>query len=93
MPSREAAKLRIERRGGLVGRLAVGERDLADLTPAQRDALEQLLKSPRRSATPAPGADRFHYKVRVTGDSGEREIDVGEDAMPDALASIPELQP
>ncbi len=92
MPSRDAPRLRIERRGGLAGKLAVGERDLADLTPAQRQALDRLLQSPNRSM-PAPGADRFRYKLRVTDDSGEREVEVGEDAMPDALASIPEIQP
>lgn len=92
MPSRDAARLRIERRGGLVGKTAVGERKLADLTPAQRQALDQLLGSPDRSA-PAPGADRFRYKVRVTDDGGEREVEVGEDAMPEALASIPQIEP
>jgi hypothetical protein len=94
LPSRETARLRIERRGGLVGKPAAGERLLADLTPAQRQALDQLLKSPASSAPPpAPGADRFRYKVRVTDDTGTREVEVGEDAMPDALASIPQLDP
>lgn len=92
MPSRDAARLRIERRGGLVGKPAVGERNLADLTPAQRQALDQLLQSPDRSA-PSPGADRFRYKIRITDDSGAREVEVGEDAMPDALASIPQIEP
>jgi hypothetical protein len=91
LPSRETARLRIERRGGLVGKPAAGERLLADLTPAQRQALDQLLKSP--GAAPSPGADRFRYKVRVTDDTGTREVEVGEDAMPDALASIPQLDP
>ncbi len=92
MPSRDGPRLRIERRGGLVGKPAVGERNLADLTPEQRQALDRLLKTPDRAA-PAPGADRFRYKLRITGDGGEREVEVGEDAMPDVLASIPEMEP
>lgn len=83
--------LRIERRGGLVGRLAVGERELHELTARQRRALDALVKSPKRSA-PSPGADRFHYKIVVTDDGGgTRTFDVGEDDMPEALASIPQL--
>ena len=93
MPSRETARLRIERRGGLVGKPAAGERLLADLTPAQRQALDQLLKSPGAAPSPGAGADRFRYKVRVTDDTGTREVEVDQDAMPDALASIPQLDP
>src|SRR5205807_1204184 len=87
-------RLRIERRGGLAGKPAAGERDLTQLTPEQRAALTRLLDASGpasgRSA-PAKGADRFSYKVRYTDTNGTREFEVGEDAMPDALASIPQI--
>jgi len=83
-------RLRIERLGGFAGVPAVGERDLDQLSQKQREALEKLLCAPR--AAPSPGADRFRYKVRVTGDGAPREIEVGEDEMPEALASIAEVK-
>jgi hypothetical protein len=82
--------VRIERRGGIVGRLAVGERDETELSAAQRKSLDGLLRSPP-PATPAPGADRFSYKVRVEDENGVREFVVPEDAMPESLADIPKL--
>jgi hypothetical protein len=82
--------VRIERRGGIVGRLAVGERDESELTPAQRQSLQQLLRSPPPTR-PAPGADRFSYRIRVEDESGVREFDVPEDAMPESLAEIPKI--
>jgi|tagenome__1003787_1003787.scaffolds.fasta_scaffold20773549_2 hypothetical protein len=85
-------RLRIERQGGYVGKRAVGECDTKNLSPDQQKALDELLKSPPQP-TPSPGADRFRYKVEVTDDSGKREIDVPEDAMPDELASIPQIEP
>jgi hypothetical protein len=85
-------KVRIERRGGLAGKTAVGERDFEELTAAQQDALASLQKLPKRMV-PSPGADRFHYKVTITDESGSRELDVSEDAMPDELASIARMEP
>jgi len=83
-------RIRIERRGGLAGRPAVGERDDSELTPAERSAVQQLLRSPPPSA-PAPGADRFHYRVIIEDQGQTHTLDVPEDAMPDALADIPKL--
>jgi hypothetical protein len=82
-------RVRIERRGGLAGRPAVGERDENQLSAAERDALEALLKSP--PAAPSPGADRFSYRVRVEDEHGIRELQVPEDAMPAILADIPKI--
>jgi hypothetical protein len=84
-------KIRIERRGGLVGKVAVGERELGELSPAQRKALDALVKAPPKPG-PSPGADRFRYKVQLVDETGKREFDVPEDAMPDVLASIPEIK-
>jgi hypothetical protein len=83
-------KLRIERRGGLAGLSAVGERDVEELTTAQRQALDGLVKT-GGPAKPSPGADRFHYKVTLTDDEGTRAFEVPEDQMPQALASIPKI--
>jgi hypothetical protein len=83
-------RIHIERRGGIAGRMAVGERDESELSATQQESLQKLLRSPPRQ-TPAPGADRFSYKVRVEDEHGVREFMVPEDAMPEALADIPKL--
>ena len=84
-------KVKIERRGGLLGKLAVGELEEAALTPGQRQALDKLIKSPPKP-TPSPGADRFQYKIRVWDEKGGREFEVPEDSMPDDLAVIPKVR-
>ena len=83
-------KIRIERRGGIIGRLAVGERDRSELSPAQWESLQALLRSPPPTTVPA-GADRFHYKIRMEDENGVTVLDVPEDAMPACLAEIPKL--
>jgi hypothetical protein len=85
-------KVRIERRGGLVGKRAVGEREDAELTEAQRDALSKLVSAPPAPA-PSPGADRFQYRIMVIVEGTKREFDVPENAMPEELACIPKLEP
>jgi hypothetical protein len=84
-------RIKIERRGGLAGLPAVGERDHSELTPAENQALEGLLQSPPPAA-PAPGADRFHYKITVEDEKGTRELEVPEHAMPEILAGIPKIR-
>jgi hypothetical protein len=86
-------KLRIERRGGLIGRTAVGERDVQDLNIAQREALDWIVRS-QPDPTPSPGADRFMYTIELKNDDGATHalIKVPEEQMPDVLASIPELK-
>jgi emfourin len=89
-------RIRIERKGGLAGVRASGERDVNDLTPEQRTALEQLLKPPPEGAAasaPAPiHIHPFRYKVTLIDEQGERAFDVSEDAMPDELAVIPRVE-
>jgi hypothetical protein len=84
-------RIKIERRGGLAGLPAVGEREESELTAAEREALRRLLQSPPPS-TASPGADRFHYKITVQDDSGTKELEVPEHAMPDILAGIPKIR-
>jgi hypothetical protein len=83
-------RIKIERRGGLAGRPAVGERDESELTAAEHRALTGLLQSPPPS-TPSPGADRFHYKITVEDEKGTRELEIPEHAMPEVLAGIPKI--
>jgi len=85
-------RVRIERRGGLVGAKAVGERDLAELTAAQRDALDKLVRS-SPDPTPSPGYDRFTYTVQLKNDDGSEhlKVTVPEDKMPDTLAQISKI--
>jgi hypothetical protein len=83
-------RIRIERRGGIAGRPAVGERDESQLSAAERKSVDAILRSPP-PPTPAPGADRFSYKLRVEDEHGVREFHIPEDAMPESLAAIPKL--
>ena len=84
-------RIKIERRGGLAGRPATGEREASELTAAEHQALEGLFQSPP-SLAPSPGADRFHYKITVEDEKGTRELEVPEHAMPEILAGIPKIR-
>jgi len=84
-------RIRIERRGGVAGRPAVGEREDHELTSSEQTALKELLARPPPPLAAAPGADRFHYKVTVQDDKGTNVLDVPEHLMPQALAAIPKI--
>ena len=85
-------RVRIERRGGLAGLPAVGEREDHELTGAEQAALKELLAKPPPPQTAAAGADRFRYKVTVEDDKGTNVLDVPEHLMPQALAAIPKIE-
>jgi len=89
------ARLRLERLGGLAGLKLSAECAAAALTATQCRALDQLLlqaDAPGGAAAlaaPAPGADRFRYRLHLTlADGSQRSLDIGEQAMPEALASL-----
>jgi hypothetical protein len=84
-------RIRIERRGGVAGRPAVGEREDHELTAAEQAALKELLAKPPPPQTMAMGADRFHYKVTIEDEKGTNVLDVPEHLMPQALAAIPKI--
>jgi hypothetical protein len=65
---------------------------LGDLSPVQRNALDELMKLPPNPGR-SPGADRFQYKVQLLDSGAKREFEVPEDAMPDELASIAKIEP
>ena len=85
-------RVRIERRGGVAGRPAVGEREDHELTAAEQAALKELLAKPPPPQTMAMGADRFHYKVTIEDEKGTNVLDVPEHLMPQALAAIPKIE-
>ena len=70
--------------------MAAGKRDESDLSAAQRKSLQKLLWPPPHQ-TPAPGADRFNYKVRREDEHGVGEFVVPEDVMPECLPDIPKF--
>jgi hypothetical protein len=90
------SSVRIERRGGFAGLHLHSEHGYEALGPAERKALAHLLQHPPAPPAAAPArrgapaaADRFHYRVVVTfGDGREQLLDMAEDDMPDALASL-----
>ena len=84
-------RVRIESRGGLAGRPAVGEREDHQLTSTEQAALKDLLAKPPSPQIAAAGADRFHYKVTVEDDKGTNVLEVPEHLMPQALAAIPKI--
>jgi hypothetical protein len=84
-------RVRIERRGGVAGRPAVGEREDHELTAAEQAGLKDLLAKPPPPQAMAMGADRFHYKVTVQDDKGTTVLDVPEHLMPQPLAAIPKI--
>ncbi len=84
-------RVRIERQGGLAGKPAVGELEETELSPAQRKALGELIKSPPQ-VTRSRGADRFRFKVQIIDKTAQHEFEVPEDAMPEELLSIPKIQ-
>jgi len=91
------SSVRIERRGGFAGLHLQAEHGYEALGPAERQALAHLLQHPPAPAAAAPAAkrgapaaaDRFRYRVRVTyADGREQQLEMAEDDMPDALASL-----
>jgi hypothetical protein len=84
-------RVRIERRGGVAGRPAVGEREDHELTAAEQAGLKDLLAKPPPPQAMAMGADRFHYKVTVQDEKGTTVLDVPEHLMPQPLAAIPKI--
>ena len=81
-------RVRIERRGGVAGRPAVGEREDHELTAAEQAGLKDLLAKPPAPQAMAMGADRFSYKVTVQDEKGTT---VPEHLMPKPLAAIPKI--
>jgi hypothetical protein len=85
------ARLRIERIGGLAGfggphLKSRGELALSDLSPGDKQVVEDLFKDPQKAAATLPGeADAFHYRITRQTTGGAQTIEVPENAVPAAL--------
>jgi hypothetical protein len=78
-------KVKIESFGGIVGHMQ-GERSASQLSVEQLSAVEKLTSQPLKPVSPGPTP---HYRVTVTDHRGEHQVNVSEEDMPEALASIP----
>ena len=86
-------KLVVERTGGFMGLRRRGERNVEDLSPEQRAALDKVLKeseqaAPGRTTAQDPGADRFTYRLEVQDEKGTKSITLTESRMPKELEGI-----
>ena len=85
-------RIRIERIGGFAGYggphlKSRGEVSLSDLSPADRQALDELLRHPEKaaSASPAGEADAFRYRITRETAAGSQTVEVPGHAVPAAL--------
>jgi len=68
-------RVELERSGGLVGRTVRWELETEDLPPGEaREVQAMVIGAQSWAGPPAPGADRFHYRLKVLG--GEPPVDV-----------------
>jgi hypothetical protein len=87
-------RLLIKRKGGLAGfggpiLKSRGELALSDLSPADRQAVEDLFKHPEKATQPPPGAvGFFNYTITRQTAAGPQEITVPEAAVPVALTKV-----
>jgi hypothetical protein len=81
-------RLHVERVGGIAGfggpRLkSRGEVAIADLSAAERQALEELFANPQQAKPAHPGAaDAFRYRITRQTARGPHTIEVPEHAVP-----------
>jgi hypothetical protein len=84
-------RLLIERVGGLGGfggphLKSRGELALSDLSPADRQTVEDLFKDPQKAVPAHPGeADAFRYRITRQTAEGTQTIDVPGNAVPAAV--------
>lgn len=82
--------LKIERLGGLAGFGLPGSRlksrgqvAVADLSAADRAAVEALFKASHKPAAPMP--DGFRYRITLQSAQGDKTIEAAEHQVPEAL--------
>ena len=81
-------KIVVERSGGFAGIRRRGERDGSALSEEQRAALKKLMDTAAPPEKPAPGADRFIYRIEIQEESGTKQITGPEAAVPRSIAEI-----
>lgn len=84
-------RLQIEKLGGFAGYggphlKSRGEIALSDLSPSDRQAIEELFRDPGKVApAPAGQADAHRYKLKRETPAGPKEIEVPEHAVPEVV--------
>ncbi len=72
-------RIELERSGGFIGRTVRWTLDTETLPPADAAEVIRLASSAQEWAgPPAAGADRFHYRLRITGGDEPLEVSFGE---------------
>jgi hypothetical protein len=88
--------MRIEfvRTGGFAGLRMATAVDTDTLPPDEARILREAVDAarffdlPPVIASPAPGADRFQYKITVEAEGRRRTVEVGEAAVPEKLQPL-----
>lgn len=86
-------RIDLTRSGGYGGLTVRSSVDTAELEPEEAQALETLVDevdwASLAGPAPTPGtADRFSYRLTVTGADGQSEVVVGEASMTPALRRL-----
>jgi emfourin len=90
------AHMRIEfvRTGGFAGMHVAATVDTTKLPPDEARALQanvdaaRFFDLPPTIASPAPGADRFQYKIAVEAEGRRHTVELGEAAVPESLQPL-----
>jgi len=78
------AKLELERSGGFAGMTLHASVPMAQLSPQEQAAVDQLVKGRNGWSGPPSGPDRFVYRLTLHG----REALVQEDQVPNTLRPL-----
>ena len=89
-------RIEFERTGWFAGIRFAAAIDTETLPPDDARALQDLVaeadffRLPARLVSPAPGADRFQYRITVESGGQRRTLEAGEAALPETLRSLVE---
>jgi hypothetical protein len=87
-------RVEFERTGGFAGMRVAAAIDSTKLPPEDARQLEENLAAagffhlPPRPASPAGGADSFHYRITVEEGGRKHTVECGESAAPEALQPL-----
>jgi hypothetical protein len=87
-------RIDFERTGGFAGMRVTVTVNIESLSPEDAQDLREMVDGaeffdlPEVITTPAPGADRFHYKLTVEDEEREHTVEMGEAAMPETLQPL-----
>jgi len=87
-------RILFERTGGIAALKLKRTLDSSELPPGELKRLDRMLKEsrffelPPRLESPSPGVDRFHYKLTVESDQGQRTVEASDAAITDNLRPL-----